>query len=69
MANVLKSAYSTLCAGTRVIKEGAKFVGRNANKGGAFVLDKATAGLDKLANKMAENQEQKVEATEVKEGK
>lgn len=56
MANVLKSAFSTLCAGTRVIKEGVKFVGRNANKGGSFVLDKTTEQLDKLASKMQENQ-------------
>lgn len=61
MANAFKSGYSTLVAGVRVIKEGAKFIGRNANKGASFVLDKTTTGLDKLANKMAEHQEQKVE--------
>lgn len=56
MANLFKSAYSTVCAGARVAKETVKFVGRNANKGGSFVLDKATEQLDKLASKMQENQ-------------
>ena len=70
MANVFKSGFSTLCAGVRVAKEGVKFVGRNANKGGAFVLDKATEQLDKLASKMQESKEEKVaEATKVEEVK
>lgn len=80
MANALKEAYSTFCAGTRVIKEstklvgksafkGVKFVGSNANNGVSFVLYNATKGLDKLADKISslskEKEAQETKAVEV----
>lgn len=65
MANLLKSAYSTVCAGAKVAKETVKFVGRNVNKGGTFVFDKATEKLDKLASKMQEKQVEEVKEAEV----
>lgn len=54
MANALKEACATAVAGARVVKEGVKFVGRNANKGISAVLFHTTQGLDKLANKLSE---------------
>lgn len=52
MANCFKSGLSTFYAGARVVKSGVKFIGRNANKGVAKVLDKVTYGLDRFAEKM-----------------
>lgn len=63
MANCFKSGLSTFYAGARVVKSGAKFIGRNANKGISKVLDKTTNCLDKFAEKM------EVPATKVKEEK
>lgn len=67
MANLFKSAFSTVCAGAKLAKETVKYVGRNANKGGTFVLDKATEKLDNLANKMQEKQVEEVKETKVLE--